>query len=68
MRHDGADVSFDDVGVELDAAIIEETGEPVPMMQRVADRFGDRRLARDTRELLLEPRFEFERKRCCYPT
>ena len=30
------------------------------MMQRVADRFGDRRLARDARELLLEPRFEFE--------
>jgi hypothetical protein len=63
VRHDGSDASFDDVGVELDAAVVEETGEPLPMVLSVADRIRDRRLARDARELLCEPGFEFEHKR-----
>jgi hypothetical protein len=35
----------DDVGVELDAAIIKEAGEPVPMIQAVTDGFCDQGLA-----------------------
>jgi hypothetical protein len=55
IQHNRADASFDNVGVEFDATIVEETGEPIPMMQAVADRFGNRRLARNARELLLKP-------------
>ena len=49
---------FDDVGVEFDAAVFEEANEPVPMVQAVADGFGDDGLRRDARELLFEPDFE----------
>jgi len=49
------DASLDDVGVKLDAAVVEEPREPVPVVQGVADMLGDRRLARDAGELLLEP-------------
>jgi hypothetical protein len=50
--------SFDNVGIELDAAVVEEAGEAFPVVQGVADAFSDRRLGRDARELLLEPGFE----------
>ena len=43
--------SLDDVGVEFDAAVFEEANEPVPMVQAVADGFGDDGLRRDAREL-----------------
>src|ERR1700733_12402486 len=58
-----ADASLDDVGVELDTAVIEEPGEPVPVVERVADVLGDGRLGRHPRELLLEPGFERENER-----
>jgi hypothetical protein len=45
IQNDGPDASFDDVGIELDAAVVEETGEPLPMMLGVADSVRDRRLA-----------------------
>jgi len=57
-----ANAPFDDVGVELDAPVVEETGEPIPMVQGVADGVGDRRLGRDPRELVLEPRSERDEK------
>jgi len=41
IDHDGTDASFDDVGVELDAAVVEDAGEPVPMIQAVTDGFCD---------------------------
>ena len=63
IEHDGADASFDDVGVELDAAVVEEKGELVPMVQGVADGFGDHRLGRDARGLLLEPGLERQHER-----
>src|SRR5262249_5023410 len=49
--------------VELDAAVIKEAGEPVPMVQAVTDGFGDQGLARDARELLFEPPFGLEHER-----
>ena len=63
IEHDRADASFDDVGVELDAAVVEEADEPVPMVQAIADGLGDRRLAGDARELLLEPGLERQHER-----
>src|ERR1700687_5301054 len=50
-----ADASLDDVGVELDAAVVEEPREPVPVVQGVANVLRDRRLARGAGELLLAP-------------
>ena len=43
--------SFDEVGIEFDAAVVEETGEPIPVMQGIADGFGDWGLSRDASEL-----------------
>src|SRR5207248_1447859 len=63
IEHDRTNVSFDYVGIELDAAVIKETSEPVPMVQGVADGIGDQGLGRDARELLLEPRPELEHER-----
>src|SRR5208283_2517325 len=55
IQNNRTDASLDNVGVELDAAVIKEASEPVPVVQGIADVFGDRRLARDTCELLFEP-------------
>jgi transposase-like protein len=63
IENNRADASFDDVGVELDAAVIEEPREPVPMVQGVADVLGDSSLGRDAGELLLEPGLERYHKR-----
>src|SRR5262245_3114177 len=58
IEDDRTDAALDDVGIELDAAVIEETCEPVPVVQAVADLLRDLRLGGDARELLLEPAFE----------
>jgi hypothetical protein len=42
------------VGVEFDAAVVEEANEPIPMVQAVADDFRNDELRRDARELLFE--------------
>ena len=63
IQDDGAYASFDDVGIEFDATIVEETGEPLPMTQGIADRFSDQRLARDADKLLLKPGFERQHER-----
>ena len=39
---------FDDVGVELDAAVVEDAGEPVPMIQAVTDGICDQGPPGDT--------------------
>src|SRR5574337_817912 len=54
IEHDRPDSAFDDVGVELDAAVIKKTREPVPIVQAVTDVLGDRRLAGHAGELPLE--------------
>ena len=63
IEHNGTHASLDDVGVELDATVFEEAGKPVPMVQSVADGFGDEGLRRDARELLFEPGFESQHQR-----
>src|SRR5579863_743016 len=55
--------AFDNVGVELDAAVVEEKREPFPVVQAVTVLLGDRRLGGDASELLLEPSLE----RCDHP-
>jgi hypothetical protein len=50
--------TFDDVGVELDAAIVEEAGEAVPVPEAIADDPGRIRPAREPRELMLEEDLE----------
>jgi len=36
----GSDRPFDDVGIDLDTAVVEEAGEPFPLREGVADRLG----------------------------
>ena len=63
MSGEWAHASFDDIGVKLDATVVEQTGEPVPVVQGIADVFGDRRLGGDARELLLKPGFKRQHQR-----
>ena len=58
IEHDRTDAAFDDVGIEFDAAVIEETDEPVPVIQAITALVGDRRLAGDEGKLVLEVRRE----------
>src|SRR5580692_9737434 len=58
IEYDRPDPAFDDIGVEFDAAVVEETSEPVPVVQAVKDLFGDRRLGGNADKLLLEPTLE----------
>jgi len=59
--------TLDDVGVELDAAIVKKAGEAVPVPEAVADDPGHIRPAREPRELMLEEDLERvdERARSC---
>src|ERR1700741_4773982 len=63
IQNKRTDASLDDVGVQLDAAVVEEPREPVPVVQGVADMLGDRRLARDAGELQFEPGLERQHDR-----
>ena len=47
IDHEGADASFDDICIEFDAAVFDEAGEPVPMMQGIADRLCGEGLPRE---------------------
>lgn len=51
----GPHAPLDDVGVHLDAPVVEEADEPVPMMEGIADDLCRVRLARQTCVLLLKP-------------
>src|SRR5882672_10889044 len=44
-ERDRTDRTLDDIGIDLDAAVIEEAGKALPARERVADRRGDGRLA-----------------------
>jgi hypothetical protein len=50
--------TLDDIGVELDAAVIKEADEAAPMPEAVADDPGGIRSAREPRELMLEEDLE----------
>ena len=41
VQGDRPDRAFDDVGVDLDAAIVEESGQALATRERIADRFGE---------------------------
>jgi hypothetical protein len=56
-RH-GADRAFDRIGVELDAAILQEACQPIPSRERVAHRFGELGATGQQRELRLHPKPE----------
>ena len=56
IEHDRPDSAFDDVGVELDAAVIEEVDEPFPMVQAIAQILGEAGLAGSARPDLPETR------------
>lgn len=54
VEGDGPHGPFDRVGVEFDAAIVEEAGQPVPARLDVADRLGGHRAAGQAPQLLIE--------------
>ena len=56
VEGNGTDGTLDRVGVGLEVAVVEEEGEAVPVLEGVADRLGEPRLAGETRKLPLEPR------------
>ena len=55
IENDRADAALDNVGVEFDASVVEEADEPFPMVQTITKFVGDPGLARDARQLMLEP-------------
>src|SRR4051795_11528269 len=52
------DRPLDGVGVQLEPAVLEEQDQTLPVAQRVADRLGQGRLARDPPQLGGEPAVE----------
>jgi hypothetical protein len=46
-----ADRAFDDIGVDLDATVVDEADQALPVRQRIADRFGELALLADQGEL-----------------
>ena len=50
--------AFDDVGVEIDAAVIEEAGQALPVLERITDGLRDGGFGRHPAELSLEEAFE----------
>ena len=58
IERDRPDGALDDVGVDLDATVVEEAGEARPSRECVADGLGELALLADERELRLQPRFE----------
>ena len=49
---------LDRVGIDLNAAVVEEADQAVPVVQAIADRLGCLGVARQFRELFSEPRFQ----------
>ena len=58
IEGDGPDRTLDCIGVDLDPAVVEETGEAVPVRERVADRLGELALLADEGELFAQPGLE----------
>ena len=52
---DWPDGVLDRVRIKLEAPVFEEAGQPLPVTERVADVFGERRTTGDHRQLFLEP-------------
>ena len=52
------DRSFDGIGVDFDAAVVEEADQPLPVAQPIANVFRNRRASGHTSTLRLEPGLE----------
>ncbi len=59
IQGDRPDRALDDVGVDLDAAVVEEAGQALPTRERIADRFSEFCLLTDQSELGAQPGFKF---------
>lgn len=55
IQGDRPDRPLDHIGVELDAAVVEEADQPVPVPEGIADGLGEAGLARKAGKLGLEP-------------
>ena len=53
-----ADRAFNRIGVEFDAAIIQEARQTLPSRQRITDRFGERAAAGHAGKLRFQPHVE----------
>ncbi|KAF2988696.1 hypothetical protein MJC1_04225 [Methylocystis sp. MJC1] len=58
IEGDGTDCTFDDIGVDLDAPVVDEACQAVPARERVADRLGELGLLADQREFFTQPWLE----------
>ena len=55
VQGQGPDRALDDVGIDLDPAVVEEQAQAGPAREGVADRIGEFALAADQAELLAQP-------------
>jgi hypothetical protein len=58
VQSDRPDRTFDGIGIDPDAAVIDETGQSLSARERVADRVGELGLLADQPELGFKPGFE----------
>ena len=58
VKSDRSDAALDHVGIDLNAAVVEEARKSVPARERVADCLGEFGLLADQGELGAEPGFE----------
>ena len=58
IQRTGTDGAFNDVGVDLDPAVVEKARQTRPARERVADCFGEFALLANQGELLAQPRLE----------
>jgi hypothetical protein len=52
------DAALDDIGIDLDAAVVEEAGETVPARERITDCLSELGLLADQGELGAQPGFQ----------
>ena len=55
IERDRPDAALDDVGVDLDAAVLDEAAKAVPARERIADRLGELALPADAIEFFAKP-------------
>jgi hypothetical protein len=51
VLRDGPNAAFHYVGIDLDAAVVEDSSRPIPARERIADRLGELGLRADQGEL-----------------
>jgi hypothetical protein len=58
IQRDRANAALDDIGVDVDAAIVDEAGKALPAGERIADRLGEFALLADEIEPAAQPDLE----------